>query len=1279
MAKLRAIKTSFNGGEISKQLFGRVDLESFIASNKQMKNVLPTIYGSAMNRGGTVFIDDNIKKNFIKTVQEITGATNINCITVDWSSDKYLFGCDGGYVGWCDFDFGNVNIIQIQYGGNAIADITSIAAVGNNGSGYARHYIVGTDTNCYSFRYDGLVVLDIDIFGYGKTKILNRPSIENNAKSNPTDVYFIDYNNDNQEGVYHKCLNYRTLITGSAWSGVYRVVVGDNDVSDFDGFVITFYNAIVRYENNVYYCRIYSGNMLVQLEQITGTVIGAKVGRYGVNYSVNAVDVYVYKQIDSKYCICCDRYNLNGELEKELVLVKYNVDCGINKAIFVDERILCVGTAKSVCIYRNTIFEQNFTENCLNYVVNGKQVLCCDGSDNIGVVVAYEVENKKRVLVPFKVNKLINYIVEFGDNIIRFYKDRKLVVDNNGDPYEIGSPYSIDDLFDSEGKLKINCVQSVDVLYICHKDFPIQVLKRYSSANWVLEDFTLVQGPFGDVNNDKNKTLVSNQTEGLITINAVNNASNLSMTNNFTEIANVYINNNDWKGNLTVWQLAGNTIYSSWNFLSIEQAVNALLQTADGANFIVSYSGNTINVTVKASGGSTYNGQTLLLRRFEKQQYVTTKTYTVKKYESSAAFAASSTPVDVFSDDMVGKLIRLNYTDTNTKMWESGKSITTGDIRKSGNNYYKATSSGTTGQIKPTQTSGVVSDGGVSWEYLHSGYGVGTITQVISVSQIKVNADGYFPDFTYGTYLWELGVVGGGIYPNCCTFYKERFVFAISTNTGTKICASCAGDYNNFSDNSFGDILPENAITVLLQGQQESSVLWMHALNKLYIGTACEEFIFGEQTIAEVLSPTNVMCLKVSSLGSAKIEPLQVLDELLFVSNNEKQIANFTYIAERDTFRPINISVMFEHLLLNGVKCWAYTKEPYKTIWFSDKDGNLKSISYDADNKVCAGARHDIGGKIVSLTVIPEPNGNYDELWLVVQRTVAEETVYYTERLSWGVPLDITEEYRNQYKIISSYEVNKITFTNTIKSGTDFEPIIINPGDDYVFDFHLSVGSGWYITIHNNGIEIVKSTILTNNRSPYDYGVTGYGSDRDITVEAKLSQEVIDEVKNNNQVFSDCAKVFEFDEDVTDVTGLYFLEGKTVNVLVDGKIQNSKVVSDGVITLDKAGKVIVVGIKYDWLIETLFINIGANDGTAQALPQRVAKLMARCINTRYLTSKASGGNRYDVVCNSDVLVDDDFEIHLPSDYSRQMTIFFAGDKPVSCCILAIVAEMKTYQ
>lgn len=1160
MAKIRAIKTSFTGGEISKQLYGRVDLESFIASNKQLYNVLPTIYGSALNRGGTEFVDSNISF-YDKRLQEISDTYGVSCVSVDWSFSHYVFGCSGGRIIRCDFDFTNIVVKEIVYGGQNIGNILSVSQTGWWSD---RNVLrVSTDSATYTLKPsdDEWTSFDVTQDSSNKEVLFDlAPYTSGSIRNNGTSV-----------GWNGKSLIFYTIsVAGTYTTNSYDI--DDSDVLYFSGFFLDNNNFLLAKNSSLFW---FKNGTVVSLGQNVPVPLGASL-------QDGNICVYVDKQIsDGEYGICGDYYDAQGTLLKEVVFVKTDTFLAMNMAISVEDKVLFVGTTACICMYRGAIFYLGFTVNDpVGYIVNSnKQILICNGSSGSVTILSpsYDAGNKKRVLVPFKVNKKINYIVEFGDRVIRFYKNRKLVTDGVGNPYEILSPYSINDLVDDEGKLRISYIQNVDVLYICHKDFPIQALKRYGDADWVLEEFTLTGGPFGDANTDTNQKLTSNVTEGIITINAVDNSSSVTI---YTDRNKTTLSDDDRESRLE-WYLDGALIYgANYGYLTnitTQQAVNALLGTTDGANFIVTYSGNTIDVSVKDGVLTSYSGKVLKLVRyinidvgiFGKRD----------KYEYSATFSASATPVDIFDDSMVGKLIRLNYIDNNTVMWESGKSITSGAIRKSGNNYYKATSSGTTGQIKPVHTEGSVSDGGVTWQYLHSGYGVGTIIEKVSASQIKVNADGYFPDFTYGTYLWELGIVGGGVYPNCCALYKERFVFSISTPNGTKICASNAGDYSNFSDNSFGDILPENAITVLLQGNQESLVLWMSALNKLYIGTACEEFVFGEQTIAEVLSPTNVMCLRVSSLGSAAIMPLHVLDELFFVSNNEKQIANFTYIAERDTFRPVNISVMFEHLLRKGVKCWAYTAEPYKTIWFADKEGNLRSVSYDADNKVCAGARHNVGGKVVSLAVIPEPNGNYDELWMVVERVVDEQTVYYTERLSWGLP----------------------------------------------------------------------------------------------------QEDVTDEYKNTHGVFVDCARVFEFDSDVAAITGLYWLEGKTVKVVVDGMVQTDKVVVDGSITLDKPGKVVIVGLGYEWFIETLYLNAGANDGTAQGLPQRVSKIIARVIDTRYFTSKASEGNRMDIVCNEPVLTDGDFEIHLPSDYSKTMTMFFKSDKPLSCCILMFVKEMQTYQ
>lgn len=1166
MGKIKAIKTNFNAGELTKQAYGRVDLEVYQNANKQMINCLPTIYGSATKRGGTKFITDNIK-HFYQILQNITdtpvGATiKINCVSIDWMFNQYVFGCNDGYIMKCDFDFSNVVFQQVA---GDIGDIKSIAQ-SRYWNTFNRYHIT-SDSYDYIFYPRNNDWTDLYVYrntDIGKAKVFDLAAgvIGNTTQNSATIARFngkvLDFITSNLDGSDRIERTY---------------TISDNTTEDFDGFYIDDNNFLLRNETNLFW--YYSGEV-TSLGTNTGNIVGAKV-KDGKIY------VCVDKATNTGYAVCWDIYDTTGTLIKEQVIAsqtnKFNVEKYVKLA---DRELFICNYTNSFCIYNGGFFWLDFYSACLDFAIKDDKVLFCDGSsdDNIHIINTYSnsADEKKAILIPFKINKNINYVLEFGDHYIRFYKNRQPVTDSGGAVYEISSPYSISDLIDDNGKTILSWTQNIDVLYICHKDYPIQVLKRYGDTNWVLEEFNIKGGVFDNLNSDTNKNLTCTQHEGLVDIYAKNGSQYLSMSNNFIEIQTVYNDSSSWGGNRTIWQLAGSTIYASWSFLSIEQAVNALLSTADGANFNITYSGNTINVTVK---NGNYAGQVLRLIRYEKQSYYGNHIYYCKYYDSSATFVASSTSVDVFTSNDVGKLIRLNYTDANTVMWETGKSVSQNNIRKSGNNYYIATSGGTTGQIKPIHTSGSVSDGGVTWKYLHSGYGTGTILEVVDASHIKVNVDGYMPDFTNGTYLWELGLIGkDGIYPNCCAFFKERFVFAISTKSGTKICASCAGDYNNFSDNSFGEILAENAITVVLQGKTESEVLWMIPGTKLYIGTNSEEFIFGEQTVAEVLSPTNVSCSAVSVLGSAKIKPLEILDEMLFVSKDEKEIANFTYVAEKDSFRPVAISVLFEHLLHNGVKCWDWTSNPHKAIWFVDKTGNLRTIVYNNDQKVIGASRHFVG-EIESLCVIPEPNGNYDDVWILIKRSINGQIQRYIEYFTWGLPQQAAPE--------------------------------------------------------------------------------------------------ADEYENIHGVFCDSAKVFEFENEVSEVTGLYWLENETVDVIVDGKVQTQKTVTDGTIQLDKPGKVIVVGLDFgEMLIETLLFNLGGDMGTSQGSIQRVNKLMVRVIDTCQLKAKATFGNRFDTVVDKDTLQNGDFEICLPSDYTKSMTITLKNDKPVNCCVCALIAEFGTY-
>jgi hypothetical protein len=71
-------------------------------------------------------------------------------------------------------------------------------------------------------------------------------------------------------------------------------------------------------------------------------------------------------------------------------------------------------------------------------------------------------------LVEFEFSTTQAYIIEFGDQYFRFYRNHGQI----GAPYEIASPYLEADLFD------LRFTQSADVLYITHPDYEPRKLSR---------------------------------------------------------------------------------------------------------------------------------------------------------------------------------------------------------------------------------------------------------------------------------------------------------------------------------------------------------------------------------------------------------------------------------------------------------------------------------------------------------------------------------------------------------------------------------------------------------------------------------------------------------------------------------------------------------------------------------------------------------------------------------------------------------------------------------
>lgn len=126
-------------------------------------------------------------------------------------------------------------------------------------------------------------------------------------------------------------------------------------------------------------------------------------------------------------------------------------------------------------------------EKCLNYVPSLQGGLV----RRSGTYYVAEVKDssKSTRLVPFEFSTTQAYILEFGDQYIRFYRNNGQIFSGLS-AYEIATPYVAADLFN------LRFTQSNDILYIVHPSYAPRALSRTGHTSWTLTTIDFQDGPY---------------------------------------------------------------------------------------------------------------------------------------------------------------------------------------------------------------------------------------------------------------------------------------------------------------------------------------------------------------------------------------------------------------------------------------------------------------------------------------------------------------------------------------------------------------------------------------------------------------------------------------------------------------------------------------------------------------------------------------------------------------------------------------------------------------
>lgn len=536
----------------------------------------------------------------------------------------------------------------------------------------------------------------------------------------------------------------------------------------------------------------------------------------------------------------------------------------------------------------------------------------------------------------------------------------------DGTIYEIPSPWTASDLTDSNGMFGLRFVESNDIVYIVHQNYAPRKLSRYGATDWRISTLDPANGPFKTINTEETTVYSSAQTGTGITVTASASIFTASMVGSIFYIGQ--------KSVLDVKQ------WEAGKSVAINQR-----RRSNGLNYLSLNAATTGGNKPIHTSGAVYDGDPGVQWQYEDSGwgYV--------KITALTAISASSLNVTAAANNGSG-LVRLTIGANSFSDGDAVLVAGVGGTVEANGNWFVTGRTATTIDLRGSSFANAYTSGGTA----------------STVPGSKVTADVIKPIPFYAVLVgnatanWAFGAwsdVEG--WPSQVTFYKERLTFG----RGQNVWMSVSGDYENFaSKDDSNEVAATQAINLTLQSDKVNNLQWFASADSLICGTAGGEFAIQPITTNQPFGPENCTAPTISVYGSRSVVPVRIGDAILFVQRSGLKLRDVVYDYLSNKYQSFDQNVFADHVTKDGILQMVFQQEPYSVVWGVRSDGQLVAMTYSREQYEAAPFggwhRHPLGGTNVfveSLSVIPSPAGDRDELWMIVRRTINGSTKRYIE------------------------------------------------------------------------------------------------------------------------------------------------------------------------------------------------------------------------------------------------------------------------------------------
>ena len=436
----------------------------------------------------------------------------------------------------------------------------------------------------------------------------------------------------------------------------------------------------------------------------------------------------------------------------------------------------------------------------------------------------------------------------------------------------------------------------------------------------------------------------------------------------------------------------------------------------------------------------------------------------------------------------------------------------------------------------------------------------GFLGETTSTSIVDANIA---PDFSRTPPVYDNPFPSSNNFPGAVSYFEQRRVFAGTNNDPQTIYMTKSGTESNMS---FGiPIRDDDRIKFRVAAREANTIRHIVPLTQLLLLTGSAEWRIASVN-SDAITPSSISVKPQSYVGANNAQPVIVNNSMVYAAARGGHVRELGYNWQANGFITGDLSLRAPHLFDNlTIVDMALAKAPLPIVWMTSSNGKLLGFTYVPEQQVGAWHQHDTDGTFESVASVSE--GNDDVVYCVIKRTINGATKKYIERMGTR----LYETQRDSFFVDAGATYNG---TNTDAN----QNVTISGGTNYIRGESVTITANYNLFNAPPSLDDVGDAIvLVDGTNYYRCNITSTTSQTVATV--KLDRDLPASLRNT------AITTYEVARNV--ISGITWLEGKTVSILADGAVHPQKVVSSGSVTLDRASSIVHVGLPYDSDLQSL--------------------------------------------------------------------------------------------